>query len=379
MIKYINGPINFAHLKGNINGIEKNIYLFMDTHNNLDNETRCDSFDSVDISYYLYKMIKETTKPLDFFFEIRLSELRQPITNKRDIYIKEVTNLFKSEFVIKKTENKEIVKYSKSNQNVKLHYLDIRDHLNLFDLIDDVNIHINKYINLLKLNKDIDTENKSKYKDKIIFYIRKIKNKVKLLTQYKNEVLYSNNSDYDKISDTEKYYLNKIINKYIDLDLKKKINEFIENYYLEVSSNLNSSLYKLESDIENFNLEKINSYTDIIDFIKEAIIDLYSIFTDGFLLRRILDKNYIRRVIIYSGTQHSLNYIHFLVKYYNFKIIKIHNSVEKNTDKLTKQISNAIYPFSIYKLFMEKEKKYIQCINWEILYGGKTNRTNRLK
>ena len=153
----------------------------------------------------------------------------------------------------------------------------------------------------------------------------------------------------------------------------------MENYYSVVLSNLHTSLYNFESYMDNFNLEQIKTYLDTIDIIKEEIIDLYSIFTDGFLLRRILDKDYMSRIIIYSGRQHSLNYIYFLVKYYNFKIIKIHDSIEKNIDKLTKQISKANYPFSIYKLFMEKEKKSIQCIDWEILYGGKINRIKRLK
>ena len=41
MTEYINGPINFAHLRGSINGIDKNIYFFMDKHYELYNQTRC--------------------------------------------------------------------------------------------------------------------------------------------------------------------------------------------------------------------------------------------------------------------------------------------------------------------------------------------------
>ena len=42
-----------------------------------------------------------------------LLQLNEPITNKKDIYIKEVINLFKTEFVIDKKDGKEEVKYSK--------------------------------------------------------------------------------------------------------------------------------------------------------------------------------------------------------------------------------------------------------------------------
>ena len=57
---------------------------------------------------------------------------------------------------------------------------------------------------------------------------------------------------------------------------------------------------------------------------------MYSLFTDIYLLRRILDKNYVNKCIIYSGRQHSLNYIYFLIKYYSFEIVKIYHSEEKD-------------------------------------------------
>ena len=44
MTQFINGPINYAYLEGKINGIEKKIYLFMDEHNKLEEQTRCAIF-----------------------------------------------------------------------------------------------------------------------------------------------------------------------------------------------------------------------------------------------------------------------------------------------------------------------------------------------
>ena len=74
MTEYINGPINFANLRGSINGIDKNIYFFMDTHYDLDNQTRCESFNSIDISQYLYQKIIEAKKPLDFFYGNKINK-----------------------------------------------------------------------------------------------------------------------------------------------------------------------------------------------------------------------------------------------------------------------------------------------------------------
>ena len=160
MIEYINGPTNFAHLQGSIDGIDKNIYFFMDSHYDLDNQTRCKSFNSIDISQYLYQKIIKTKKPLDFFMEIRTSTIDTVITNKRDIYIKDVISLFKTEYIEQKEEDGNVIKHLKSNSNVKLHYLDVRDHLELFNVLniidDDMKINVRLLINNFNNNKKKD-------------------------------------------------------------------------------------------------------------------------------------------------------------------------------------------------------------------------------
>jgi hypothetical protein len=362
MPKYINGPINYAYLKGNINGIEKNIYLFMDIHNSLNDETRCESFDSIDISYYLYKKIKESKQRLDIFMEINTSELKYPITNKKDIYINEVTNLFKSEFVVEKINDNENIRYSKTNKNVRLHYLDIRDHLGLFDLLGDIKIIIKK-IKLLEKSKDDET-----LKNEIILKLNELNNSVEELTKIKDEII-NNKKEYENKDNIKKYYLNKIINKYENKKLRNDILIFLNNYYDNVLYNFSIILKKIKNIIM-FDIKMINEIFEKIEFIKEAIVDLYSMFTDIFLLRRILDKNYIEKCIIYSGIQHSLNYIFFLIKYCDFKIIKIYKSEEKDISQIEKIIKKSDYPFNIYKLFYVKKKEYLQCIEYEPLYFG---------
>lgn len=124
MVNNINGPINYCCMKGNINGIEKNIILFMDKHYALEEQTRCSSFDSLDISQYMYSQIKNTNEEIDFFLEIATDELKSKQTNKRDsMDIKELFEMFKSEFVVDRIDNKDIVTYSKSNPKVRLHFL----------------------------------------------------------------------------------------------------------------------------------------------------------------------------------------------------------------------------------------------------------------
>ncbi len=101
---------------------------------------------------------------------------------------------------------------------------------------------------------------------------------------------------------------------------------------------------------------------DKFEDIYNLSVDIYSLFTDIYLLRRILDKNYITNCIIYSGSQHSVNYMYFLIKYCNFQLVKIHQTIEKDLTKIIDLIKNSKYVFNIYKLIYMNDKKYLQCI-----------------
>ena len=196
MPKFINGPTNFAHLSGSINGINKEIYLFFDTHMDIHNQTRCESFDSIDISQYLYKLIKNTKSPLDFFLEVQNTHLEKPMTNIKDIYIKEVIEMFKSEFVVEKDK----VKYSKSNENVRLHFLDIRDHFDLFYIIDIINYDIPETFDLIFKN----IGNKEEHIKKLLEHINNIDLLLKKLNKNKFTVIHNSSNNYKK--HTQIYY-----------------------------------------------------------------------------------------------------------------------------------------------------------------------------
>ena len=368
MTEYINGPTNFAHLRGSIDNVDKNIYFFMDSHYDLDNQTRCESFNSIDISQYLYKKIIEANQPLEFFMEIKTSNINTIITNKRDIYIKDVISLFKTEFIVQKKEDDKVIRHSKSNPMIKLHYLDVRDHLELFDVLNIIEDDMKKNVELLINNYD-NNKKKNKYIQNIFDNVKLINDKIAKMMNIKNEVSGNESNTYDKITEPQKYYLNKIINIYENKNLKIKINEFINKYYKQVVYKLNKALEKFVLEIEDFSINDKTIIYELVNSIKEDIIDLYSLFTDAFLLRRILDKIYIKKSIVYSGSQHSINCIFFLIKYYGFKIIKIHDSSEKDTDILMDNILNTKHVFDIYKFFNMNDRKK-QCIDYEILRDG---------
>ena len=360
------GLTNYAQLKGLINGIEKEIHVFIDKHFDLNEQTKCESFNSIDISYYLYNLIKESNEPFDFFMEIGNGNGEfdnNNISNKREIYIKEVVKLFKSEFAFEKN-NDENIKYSKTNSNVKLHYFDIRDHLNIFFLTKIINQKIIKYVNLLNMSNNENEKNK--YVDKILFYLNLIDNQIEKLDKNTEEIIKNKINTYDKTNFKQEYYLNKIINMYLDESVKKNINLFLYIHCKEIINNIKSVITKMKNIVENLFLMNMNKFEENLDKLGENILQLYSMYTDAYLMRRILDKNYVNKCIIYSGGSHSVNVIFFLVKYFNFKIIKIQYSTESDINVLMDNIKNEMFSFDIYELFLLK-KANIQCIQWESL------------
>ena len=366
MSQYINGPTNFAYLKGTINGITKNIYLFSDNHYPLDEQTRCQSFDSIDISQYLYNLIKNTKVPLDFFAEIRQSEINSPLTDKRDIYIKEINEMFKSEFIVEKINDKDTVKYSKSNPYVRLHYLDVRDHFDLFYITDMIKYDIFEAFDLIFKNIGDKKENLNK----ILEYIQNIEYLLNKFNKNIKEIVIIPKEKYDKI-DKQKYYFNKIINKYENNELKKNINNFIDIHVSHLMHNLTRYIDELKPYIKKYDEKYNNKIKECNQHIYDSSIDIYSLLTDAYLLRRILDKNYIANCIVYSGAQHFVNYIYFLLKYCNFELITIYRSIEKDQDKLVNLIKEARYVFDIYKLIYLTEKKYLQCLKFHVPYFRK--------
>lgn len=66
--------------------------------------------------------------------------------------------------------------------------------------------------------------------------------------------------------------------------------------------------------------------------------------------------------IVSSHTQQSVNYIFFMIKYYNFSINKIYTSIEPDKDTIIDNIKKAKYVYETYKLFTDGLTEPYQCI-----------------
>lgn len=342
----INGPINVIRMEGNINGIKKIIYLFLDLHIPITKQTKCPDYTSLDLYQYLAINLANTKNTIDFMFEIGLSYTTLPDTLRRGRYIDEVRNFFNSkfnEYNIKKKNNEKV--------NVRFHYIDIRDvsHKSIYEYID--NIH--QYISYMKSN----------YYAFNIDNVNNVRDNLKKLTTSLNEwhgLLFGDISEIKNKNDYK--FIKKIRYKYNNpnvLENLQDIYDYIDKQFGDTFNNINKMNDHLDNNlsmIEVIDKGKLvySKYSgmhlwgyqhfDYIDFIVKfekiynaidiCILNLFSNVMDIFFLRRFADKDYINHTIVYTGCYHSLNYIQHLLTKYNFKITHASYSLERNMNKL---------------------------------------------
>jgi len=353
----INGPINVIRMEGKINGIDKVIYLFMDYHSDPKFETECDDIESVGIKKYFvdnFKKLNKTKKTYDFFFEIYPTNIVKKLPNYRGRYIDSIDKIFIKGFNIKKG----VVSRSNLFPNIRLHYIDIRDYLSymleeaveelfytatnikrsLTINVDDITFIKNGLMMIMGRIKYLyDIIYKGKYKDN--GKISTIPESIHILAKY------SENEYNMKI----KSFVNKILDDYKHPNIKKKLNNIINNELrmrFEALMNLiTETLPPLDNMVDKLMIEKdrlvhdkvykatykqdlsLPFYRSMISFIDEKIEHLGNLYQlinlrmmDLYFLRRFLDKDYVKNAIVYTGAEHSVSYIFSLVKDFGFKI-----------------------------------------------------------
>lgn len=407
----VSGPINTIRLEGEINGIKKTVYLFMDIHLDPEFQTECEDINNYGVRKYIINQLnnaagdKENKNIIfDFFHE------RRPLTpfnytkKYKGRYIDEITKLFHKAINVDLKHNK-ILK-SRIIPNARFHFIDIRGwFLHKFmdiyyELVDrGEEIIRNNVISSSRLSdindaiKIIKAHFISIYK---ILYDNKLKqgdnnkkdtnsNTKKFMFTNNEEILseYSDEEYMQKIGDvvyklrhryTNKNVMNKI-NMIIDGELKDNFKMFFE--YADKSIKVNNEVIKFLQKytkkhnewIHNILIKQNDGTYDYgldmelqMDYIKKVYITLSKFriliigrvggfLMDIYFLRRLLDKDYIKNAIAYTGAHHSLNFIRLLVKYFDFNIT--HYSYLKNDDidSATTFIKNSSNEDQLQELF----------------------------
>ena len=371
---YVNGPINFFRLKNN----NKDIYLFSDIHKDLNNQTECDEINSINIDKFFLNFFKNNKKQVDFMLET-YKDYQNNCESQN--YLFKLRKMFNSFY-----------KKNPYYENLRIHYLDIRNYKYLEQ------IHQNSYylIDYLKSNNIYKFKTINEKLDTMKFYLNKI------MDYYLNNLDKSYNTDKENIFEN---LLDKIMNKYNNIDNKQKINKFLEtNFYKKIKytneliNNLKIKLNDYSINIENSNKKdkyvvcnknkkdyekyiyeysfyntkeyydikyeinsKCNEIKEQVDIIKLTIMDCY-------FLRRFLDKDYITNNIVYTGFIHTIEYLYFLVKHCDFKIIEMDDKNSYTIKELNNIIKNNNSIYDVINILLSKQS-FKQCIKINKLFN----------
>jgi len=382
----INGPLNVLRLEGKINKIKKVIYVFFDIHINVNNQTKCDNFDSQDIANYLAKEFKGINgKEIDFFMEGRTSELDLFLKDMyfKDKYISEVIKFFAQNF-------------KKNNfDNVRFHYIDIRDFFtdqidkmyNMNNILLD-NLSPSNFQSIDQLKSNFKTI--QEYHDQIIEMIKNNGNKVNHINEEINKV----NGDTNKVMPK---YIKKLSDKYINKEVKEKmlmfryiiieklekqnkiideITDVLNKYYKVASTSFDEFgrkkiILDLVDDDTNKSEDKLPSYfmdevpymrefTDLYKKLQYENLQSFSLLMDSYFMRRFCDKDYITHAISYTGGAHSMAYVNFLCNQFGFEITHVAKSSEP-IDVINKKLKAKFDYIGFAKYFFPKTLS--QCVD----------------
>jgi hypothetical protein len=389
--RMVSGPVNIIRLEGNVHGIAKVLYLFMDYHVPVANQTQCENLFSQDVQKYFtqnFYKAGEGTKIYDFFLEIYPSELAdennpQGIQNKeyKEIYIEEVVKMFRKIFNYDSKKNK--VQVNKLFKNVRLHYLDVRDYYK-----HNVHHRVSEMVNIahrFRASDNIDLRGLDRIvqlmqlmRDHLAYIVDILSGKYKSKSSTPKIIKKNNRKNLD--IEAIEYLTNKMKTSYNHADIKKAmlklIDNTINNFTLSISeiddamkrflsygnmiSNSGNRLIRDENTsyiytyglssytIRDMIVDILNSVESLVD---ERFVEFFARFTDIYFLRRFLDKDYITNAITYSGALHSNTYIHFLVTMLDFKVTHASYSKISNMTKLTDEIKRRS-PMEIQELIL---------------------------
>lgn len=384
----INGPINVARLEGDINGIHKTLYTFMDIHMELGHQTKCNDPFADEFHQYLMRTVYQNKDiSYDFFLEIHPEDIIENLSTKKEKYILDLRKFFKQEFQFDFQKDK--VLKSKTCPNLRFHYIDIRESMDY--MLTHFIFELSNYIDGIMKTQDFTMGD-------YYFISEQIKNiyeKIAFLEsvifpngQNGGKHIFTSKTSSTDINNTIKSFIKKIREMYVHIDTKNMMNDIFNKIMENDFETLSITFPPIQTILEEFygllhtpqNKKLMDNYITygipqdemiqkcielkkIYDNIFNKIIVLYVHIMDFFFMRRFLDKNYIQHGITYTGLMHSCTYLHILVRYFNFKVTHVAYCDEKDITKLNEYISNKDNNMGAPFEFMFWPNKFIQCSN----------------
>lgn len=375
---YVSGPINVARLEGKVNNIKKVIYLFMDVHVPVNDQTECTNVYSKDVNKYFADVFRQLNKSsdrsdtkYDFFMEIQPTVIssEKSYNMRKEKYIVQMAKFFSMAFSY--TSKSNTVAVSDIYKNIRFHYLDIRDYLKThlwkyFVQASDIATHdLYHNLNMNSIPTIIASLSEGKeYLDILITLLEK-----PTATNKKTPVIANPGAEFDPSIVSN--FINKMKNRYTNPDVKTKINKIFNKLIVDfkkLSVYIGKSIEKiitydkifLEADTklirdDEYDKKIMNNglspyrlrliVTDIANICEKISLDITDIFadlTDIYFMRRFLDKKYITNAVVYAGFAHIDNYIRILLTDFDFKLTHMAYSPITDVRKLEAEFRKRI-------------------------------------
>lgn len=279
----IYGPVNYAKLSGEIENTHKILHIFCDKN------LPFVSNESNTLEIFLTKLFQSSKHIWDMFVEADILDKPTPQDGKQ-LYLTNIKNYA--------YENKIGNVYS----NLRIHHVDIKWISTHFLGIDFI-------LEQLK-SGNIEAKIKASGIESISAYFNttslRIQTLLSIISSIKNKKEWTSSFGYEQRVYKILFKLILNIDKCQNDQLKLVLNNLLDQYVLNLEKLAISML-----NIKSFNL-CVKLVTDLYASIAN-IINIY-------IIRRLLDKKYIEKSIIYINTYHAYGLINTLKKYFNFEI-----------------------------------------------------------
>lgn len=312
MKRFVNGPSSVTRLeKGN-----KVVYVFSDPIYHEEIVSQCSELGAIDIHTLLIQEAVKTGKTYDYFQPTEV-DVGETLSNpeSRDNFYSEIHKMLVK---LGLSKNKHIL------GNGRVH---------IISLPDFIGLRIPYITSLLPQAEAVrDTTFVPAMQRDFRALQRELQTLIKLLknpkAKYEKEASKTSITHVKNISKNIEKLLN-AKDKSVQSDLKSQIDNAIENLtkaidYLETASTKTSDL-----------ITKGKLYDTTLRPVEEIVRDLQAVITTSFILRRILDKDYINISIVYAIPRDCAILIHKLTKQYGFKVT---HTTLKSYDKISAMI-----------------------------------------
>lgn len=373
----VSGPVSAYRLEKD----GKVVYLFGDFHFPLEYQQQCPDIRTINFVQYFLKQHDGLDKGdiIDFFLEIDYETVRDIKTTKYNEYnwgnyaVKYLVDLrrlfFKSLSFNKNTTQ---MQQSKLLPNARFHYFDFR---NVIKYEESLAFKMNStfFNNMWKtgtmcLNSinELIVWNGMHKNEMVMFKNIMLGNSIKIPN---NEASQTRLTLFIKLFD-------KIRNKYKNQGVKRIINAEIENVLLKtmdehllMSDKIDKQLKKIKTNVlKNEAMSRKNKLDELVTLnllffnTHTQYTDIFLLVVDYYLLRRLLDKEYVKRAVIYSGHAHTLHYLKVLIERFGFTLTHATNGIHSG-DKYIKTV-NKIIKKPIITLLAEIETYHgDQCVD----------------